>query len=348
MASDLFRLRLRSGEQVSLVRYPKTNFLDLPRELRDQIYRYSLSTGRPITICKAPGDDDTDDSDADDGDTEYGNTDGSRADDIEVPLTLLEPTTLSTTLATGLFYTNRIVSCEARIAFYTYNTFQVSSGSPKKWSRLWTFLRGIGDQNRSCIRALIVRFPYCEHAFLDPDGSLFQIVHEGINGEMRTYYQVCPPEVRTPLDLTTVSRNFLPPMSNVELLEPAARACFRKLGSTGPRVKIVLEPLARELPGIGLLTDSEIKTLEREGKHEHTLPVESLYVPEALENWAREETAGRVSVVWETICSSQAFVDRKTQIEEIGWEILTVAAAEFGGKPGTAFEVRLRGKRNAD
>ena len=306
-----------------LVRNPKISFLDLSRELRDLIYFHCLYTVFPITISESP----------------------------QNPST--EP--LSPFLAFGLFYANRTVSHEALEYFYGFNPFRVGGNDKEPWSLLWTFLKRIGSKNRSCIRTLIIFFPYCQHAFVDPDGTLYQVCPVE-DEEGRSHYRVCAPEVgRTPLDFKVVSPYGFPKSCNVEILEPAARACFRAIGSTGSRMKFVMKPRWRELPGVGLYDNSEMNHPKNRGRKAlRLLPRESVYIPEALETIAKDETDERVAVIWMIHCPYDAFVDRKRQMEQVGWEILNATGFKHLDKYATddshmkdifiIFEVRWRGK----
>lgn len=50
MPKQVCRIRWRKGEPLGLVKYPTTTFLDLPREIRDQIYHNGLVSSDPLTV----------------------------------------------------------------------------------------------------------------------------------------------------------------------------------------------------------------------------------------------------------------------------------------------------------
>ena len=58
-----------------------------------------------------------------------------------------------------------------------------------------------------------------------------------------------------------------------------------------------------------------------------------------LERIVKEDTAGRVKVMWKADCGTQQFLDRRAEIEKIGWKILNVKDQDRQ----TTFTARWRG-----
>ena len=308
-SSYLYRLQLHPGEPVSLVRHRKPTFLDLPREIRDEIYHHSLCCAgpEPITLYQS-------------------SQDLCTKTDAPSPLA---------GLATSLFYANRTVSREALETFYSSNTFVISEPQ-KNWARLWTFLWTIGAVNRSHLRSLAIRAPYSEVAYELPDGTLYQYAYDPNEPKKGSYCQILSPDVRLPPRLdgagtaaTTATPEPGHPTSTaaaarereVEVFEPATRAVFRILGAGAAaagrgdgvvvehKVKLVLWPEFCNSPGCNAICQYWTDTL-------------TTCAPETLQRFVEEEAGGRVDLVWATLCDKQAFLDRRAHLEEARWRVL--------------------------
>jgi hypothetical protein len=51
MSKQVCRIRWRRGEPLSLIKYTSVSSLDLPQEIRNQIYHPALVLPDPITVC---------------------------------------------------------------------------------------------------------------------------------------------------------------------------------------------------------------------------------------------------------------------------------------------------------
>jgi hypothetical protein len=110
MPKRVCRIRRRKGEPLSLVKYTAATFLDLPREVRDQIYHIVLVSPDPITICSM----------------HYNWTtrskDGKATTIESITLDPSHPILAPPTLA--IMYCSRQMAVEARATFYNLNTFR--------------------------------------------------------------------------------------------------------------------------------------------------------------------------------------------------------------------------------
>ena len=319
------------AELVSLVRHSKTTFLDLPREICDEIYYHGLHASEPLIPYRR------------ESELLELSDDHSLFDD-EVSEELLdeihnEPPQLAA-LATGLFWCNRQVSREARRGFYGCNTFRQRWFKPgQNWTRLLTFLSSIGDTNRRHLRHLRVSHQRCNYAYENDDGTLYQKGFDPSKPWDEMDYKVyLPPEARAS------PRQPRRHDGKLELLEPAMHACFRLLGADGPKVKMVLEP-CRVFPGDVVLDTEkrldEMALLLNNGERQEDMV--TTYVPRMLERFAKEETAGRVQVVWKSDCREEAFLERREGIKKAGWEFLDV---KYG--PHVIFTARWQGEESFD
>ena len=221
MADHDNRLCLPAEEPVPYpVHSSKKTFLDLPPEIRDEIYYHGLRASLKVIPYRTKGD--------------------VWPEDWEEPPDLVIKPQLAA-LATGLFWSNRQVAREARRVFYSYNTFERPHAQPgQNWTKLRDFLSEIGDTNRGHIRTLVVYPTHSDYAYEASDGTLYREVADFENG---ICHKVPVPGARPPPDVVSP-----PPRwpgrwhdTRVEVLEPATRACFRLLGAKGPKVTMVLK-----------------------------------------------------------------------------------------------------------
>ena len=181
----------------------------------------------------------------------------------------------------------------------------------------------------------------CDYAYKNDDGTLYQKEFDALKPLNKMDYNVyLPPEARAS------PRQPRDHDGKLELLEPAMRASFRLLGADGPKVKMVLQSCGRVFPS-DVVLDTE-KRLDwaawalNNGERQENMVI--IYVPRMLELFAKEETAGRVEMVWESDCGEDIFLERQEEIEKVGWEFLDV---KYGGFH-VAFTARWRGEEPLD
>ena len=136
MPKMVCRITWRMGEPLGLAVYPRPTFLDLPREVRDQIYYEALVVSRPITVSSItvglPGS------------IEY-NTE-TKQKTISHKCIIEGRDEILNDITHGLLRCQKQVSSEAAVTFYQLNTFHFDGN--EVWDPLYTFLKGIGDSKR--------------------------------------------------------------------------------------------------------------------------------------------------------------------------------------------------------
>ena len=188
---------------------------------------------------------------------------------------------------------------------------------------------------------MVVYSTHSDYAYEASDGTLYREVADFENG---ICHKVPVPGARPPPDVVSP-----PPRwpgrwhdTRVEVLEPATRSCFRLLGAKGPKVTMVLKTSQILFPGVLLRTDKEFEETRQDPYWPNgwdCVNFKTTYVPQMLERFAKEDMAGRVKVVWKADCGTQQFLDRRVEIEKIGWKILNVKDQDRQ----TTFTARWRG-----
>ena len=290
----------------------RITFLDLPREIRDIIFKYGLSTPWPIVIyAKDP----------------YDYYPGVWIEENN-PSGWASRLRVAKSMATGLFLTNSQISCEAARVCYSLNTFAFAKD--KNWSSLWHFLHHIGDENRACLRNLVVHLGHIETGYQLADGTLLE--REPHPWFLKPYH-VLPQELHLPLDPSA-------PIvaGHVDLLDPAMRACFRKLANRDSKLKLTIELGDCYLTGL-CFSQNPLTTTSQPGT----------YTAEILEYFAAEETQGKVDVIWQGVWHFYNWAGWSRKAEEAGYEIVEAYEMKNGSPTNRVpdvvmhFELRWRG-----
>lgn len=149
MPKIVCRITWKRGNPLGLAVYPSVTFLDLPREVRNQIYYEALVVSRPITVSSIivglPGP------------IEY-NTE-TKQKTISHKCIIEGRDEILNDITHGLLRCQKQVSSEAAVTFYQLNTFDFDGN--EVWNPLYTFLKGIGDSKRDLLRRVSVNVePY--------------------------------------------------------------------------------------------------------------------------------------------------------------------------------------------
>jgi hypothetical protein len=307
------RITWQKGEPLGLAVYPSVTFLDLPREVRDQIYYEALVVSRPITVssmsvefpvyAKC---------------TETKQKCISQECIIEGRDQILEEITL------GLLQCQKQVSSEASVTFYQLNTFYF--GGNEVWNPLYTFLKGIGDSKRHLLQSVSVNVDPYKQVYQDRYGA--RITTHRRSFWLNSVHSFASPAPPHPPSLYTRRPPMPPPPGTIRVLprpfarlvprdefvsrplqyfDPAIQACVRLLGSSGSSLTLRLVLTARVVPGVNFEPGSSLGL--------------SMALPDFIES-LRNEFAMGVTVLWNCSGRSDAVIKQIHSIQEKGWEIL--------------------------
>jgi hypothetical protein len=149
------RIRWRRGEPLSLIKYTSVSFLDLPREIRNQIYYHVLFLPDPITVCSMHYEYTTE------------SRDGRHSLIESITMDPIYPILAPPMLA--LMYCNRQVAVEATASFYNLNTFRFAGHDT--WQPMYQWLSIIGAGARAQLRNLMVEVQRPRRLTQDRHGS---------------------------------------------------------------------------------------------------------------------------------------------------------------------------------
>lgn len=292
MPALVCRIQWRKGLPLGLSVSPRRSFLELPRELRDKIYRYSLIESEPITVWS-----------------------GTHGEDEEIPnppgiFTLRSWKTVDTNVTTldrstlSLLWCNRKVACEAAATLYRWNTFHFVGGN--NWNPLYAFLQMIGEENRYSLRSIKMQMCKPKQVWQHLDGTRTSL-------DSWLFREVIPP-------IEYMHRHSTPIVKGlVDNLDPAIEACFRILGKNRPALTLMLILDRHYLPGVEVLFDEQHPDRYRF----------SMDLPVMMETFRQDftadsGTASRVEILWQGECLKDQFTDQTKLIQESGWEIMDV------------------------
>ena len=303
MPERVCRIRRRKGLRLGLCISDKIGFLDLPVELRDNIYRFILIASEPITIRSYIMDE--------------------RAEK--------KTATGHEALTMGLLRCNRQISYNAAAIFYQFNTFHFAgydmdmlrSMDPSRtdhshWTGLYVFLQMIGPANRFHLQSLQIRFPKPQQVYQHADRTLTSMKN----------FQVMPRSAYC------AQLNSMEPAEEglMDYVDPAIEACFRILGTKSNRgasltLTIMLDQYY--LPGLELL---EFEQLSDRYTFDLAVPImiEKMRLdltatpppPPPPDDDAAAAADCGVKVLWKGECAKEQFVDHMERIPDCGWVIL--------------------------
>ncbi len=284
--------------------YRRTNFLTLPRELRNQIYDLALIASSPVVVWSGklkstfP---------PEQNDPDYN---GKMA--LIWNLIVDHQATVSSVqdLAPNLLRCNSTVAREAAMTFYGENTFCFLGDH--NWDPIVSWLQTIGARNRGHLTKLEARARRPWHSYQQRDGT-------------RTKVRDCPEELyqRSP-------HLYCSPESTEEgivenLNHPAIETIFAILASDAdaPKLTWTLRLDYDFLPGVQLGMDDQHPDVNWFG----------MDLPNLMEklrgDYAADPRRSRhMEVVWKGEGVRHEFVEQRDLIQERKWEIVEAIEAE--------------------
>ncbi|GIJ81632.1 hypothetical protein Asppvi_000131 [Aspergillus pseudoviridinutans] len=307
------------------------SFLDLPPELRIQIYKLLLGENRYRHICRGQRGPEKNNSE-------------DRQDSTETRA--LRPAAPYIYSLMQLFLTNKQIYLEAVHIFYTHSIFKASIElGEKDWQTIYKWLVMIGPQNRKNVRKLSIYYDCLEWAPVLEDGHVGERWLTGLSGEDR--YQ--------PWDWTRVGLS--PTREWVELISPTIEKIFKLLGEcrnvtvtfgrhlSGELVDRVLYPRLYEAEKGKEYPNSEYFGMSYEiqwyfkvpysmedvlydhdlyGEYDFYGPPTRSLLPDLMELYRTRYGGNSISVLWDVMlfCAKMETSWRRSMIERSGWDIL--------------------------
>jgi hypothetical protein len=316
MPRTVCRITWRKGEPLGLAIYPSLSFLDLPREVRNQIYYEALVVSRPITVSSVTVDDPS----------YVQHTPETKQKTVSQKYTIEGRDSILDEITPSLLRCQSQVSSEATTTFYQLNTFYFDGN--EVWNPLYTFLKDIGDSNRDHLRNLSIAMaePY-KKIYQDRYGSRISAYRSRVSLLNPVHSSAYPPSPR-PAALFTRPRPMPPPPGHtqpyysafarliprdeflsrpLQYIDPAIQACFRLLGSgrSGSPLTLVLV-LRAGVPGVDVKLG---------------LSVLPMALPNFIEG-VRQEFARSVRVLWNCVGRRDAVIKQTSSIQAKGWEVV--------------------------
>lgn len=285
------RLRLRKGEPVSYYMHTFTTFLDLPRELRDQIYSKALISPSPITVCSMTVNNHEQDSLM--GPDWFKDDEGRTIH--EDKYIIASKAAVQEELAFGLLRASKTIASEAAIVLYSSNTFHF--GGSQVWNPCYGWLDLIGQENCSYLQRISLELVKPE--YLNSNNLGIQTFGRRRDFRRQKVVSCSQPTAKYTLDF----------------VDPAIEACFRILGKHGAPLQLKLLLAPPFLPGVNIWVGNP-QTYEPE-----LWPWYSLDIPRNIEKY-RAEFASRVDVLWFGKGRKDMFFKHAEEIREKGWEVI--------------------------
>ena len=312
-ANELVSASRESGLSLPLDRLSRIGLLDLPREVRDNIYRHLLKAPWPIVIYAK---------------LESRNSAGCK---VEKRHRGLWHCGLHNVAWNLINCRNSRIASESALAFYELNQFKYQHDG--NWEMLHRFLLMIGKTNRQQLRNLVL------HLFLFTRYSSTEHIHdaEPTRQLTSTSETLGSAGAGTASQSTTITAT-----PKVHLYSaPTIENCFRLLSSSGLPLTLVIE-LPQCLPGLTVDTDRPVAPYS----------IWTQAYPNALEQFREQYTMGpggksRVSLIW-TIQLPNEY--SRSEIEDAGRAILEPGPPKVLALTGcsfTPFALRRRGVRGS-
>ncbi|OCK73153.1 hypothetical protein K432DRAFT_399069 [Lepidopterella palustris CBS 459.81] len=285
--------------------HPPTNFLSLPREIRDHIYGFALLASTCVVVWSGRWKtiNTLNDQGVDaDGKTEY---EYERVVDHKAITLSIQHLALNL-----LRCNNATVAREAAMTFYAHNTF--SFLGDHNWDPIVSWLESIGVQNRGYITRLSATVRQPQHAWQRCDGTRVKIpdLHEEL-------YQRNPHLYRSPESTEE---------GEVENINPNIETIFAILGSRETRSTLKLHLLLDPnlLPGIELLGEENQSAYTKF----FTMDLPNLIEKFRVAYTTKSENSGHVEVLWKGETRRHEFIKKWSLIQKRGWEIVETEETE--------------------
>ena len=281
------RISWRKHEPLGLSSMSRTTIFDLPREVRDEIYRLSLTAPGPIMVWNGWSSD-------------QSHTLEHRATKTQTfSVYRAVPELLG--LAFNLLHCSRTISREAAEVFYCSNTFAFDG--PADWSPLYLFLRMVGAHNRSHLTSLSIQ-TQVKWGLRDEHGvhvSTDRATCDGLPNPW-PFGRVVPVAV-------AVDPRPQPADREVEYLNRLAiHACFRLLAEPGRALALhVGDCMWHAIPGVPQAGDSPFSR--------------SMDAPNVVERLRQSCRGRRVEVLWTVTKRASTPPPDKGALEQAGWEV---------------------------
>lgn len=291
MPRQVVRISRRKEQPLGLTISPAKGFLDLPRELRDKIYHYSLVASEPIVVWSGRCGYDLNET-----------HDSSGTLTVTSSKVVKAKSAVLDNLALGLPRCCRQISREAAHILYHYNTFRFLGD--RLWSPLYAFLRMIREESRNSLRSLEVEVCHPGRVWQHTDGT-------------RAYPGRWSHEEVIPRSAFSQRCSLHFEEGLVEHLDPAIEACFRVIGNRRSSLSLILQLDEGLFPGLAEWRD------EQHGDDS----VLNLDLPLMIETCRQELTGesgfpSRVEVLWKGECPRDGFLSQTQLIDEKGWVML--------------------------
>ncbi|KAI4242355.1 MAG: hypothetical protein L6R40_004084 [Gallowayella cf. fulva] len=230
----------------------------------------------------------------------------------------------------GLLRCNSAIAAEAAAVFYGGNTFRIH-GDDLDYRLAVNWLKQIGIQNRGYLATLEMRIWIPGKAFQLTDGTR---IREYKLGRLFSRH----PHLAAPL--------LSCPDGQVDVIDPLLETIIALVGQAGGR-RLTLHL------NLGLLDIDIIPGIKPAPDRKVTEGL-SMDLPNLLETWRAQYTSDdrcrNVDILWRAYTYKCFFIDNKTLIEDLGWQILEAKEDEWSRAetPRTGFttsSVRLCLKR---
>ncbi|KAL8823137.1 MAG: hypothetical protein Q9191_006139 [Dirinaria sp. TL-2023a] len=269
-------------------------FLDLPLELRVEVYSHLLVVSDPIIVYSgASNTSPKEDTQVRDG---YRSIVQTTEERTKTEYAIVKSFTL------GLLACSRQISDEAGAILYGRNTF--SFKGQNTWDALYIFLQMLYVENKDRLHSLEIDVSIPKRLWRSADGicttledrwSLRKVVARP------TYLQDSP---------NLLGEGF------VEHLDPAIEACFRSLKGRKSPLTLTLNLQRFYLPGLETTDDAYDDAFRWE-----------VSLPAMIEKCRRELITddiakNPVDIIWQGQCERDLFLEQQQQLQDTGWIIL--------------------------
>ncbi|KAI4126480.1 MAG: hypothetical protein LQ338_003730 [Usnochroma carphineum] len=269
----------------------QSKFLSLPAEIRYRIYSYSLVSVPPITVWSA----------------RFALTSQRRP----VPRTLKWDRVAMAgdlrKLSLSLLQCSTSIAAEAAHVFYSENTFCFFGDH--EYYPVITWLDKIGQQNRECLKTLEISVNQPERAWQLPDGScLRRKTYRTTNGFATRHPQLAAPAGPGK-------------EGEVDIINPAMETIISLLAgnSSARRVTLYLHLSVFDMPGVTLIEQEDMTLF-------------SMDLPNLVEKWRTayfsNGVCGSLEVIWIAESARKQYIQKRSLIEDVGWDILQEADVE--------------------
>jgi hypothetical protein len=298
-----------AGVNKSLPKAEKVNLTDLPREIRNIIYKFCLVSASPIIVWSAKQTVTYNPPKRYVGDDYYPNYDPKDKYIYKLKWDYKAMISSVQNLALCLLKCNSSLAHEAASVFYGQNHF--SFVGDHDWIPIISWLDRIGETNRSYLTNLEVSVRVLSTAYQHSDGT---------RGRIRKYrgneiFQRSPHFAHL---LKPV------PEGEVENIDPAIETIFSILGRAegAPKLVLTMKLDFNVIPGVDVIDDWE------DGEDTYL----SMDLPNLVEKWRVDYTTDfrcrLVEVIWKAESYRKESTDKRELIREQGWEILGEEEAE--------------------